>query len=93
MSKSPIKDFSKLIDTHHKTVKKEELRKDEPSYPAQLQRYDVIFHTFRPTMSSTISRANLMQPSGITPDFLMKTPPLEKWQTNSDINFVPRPNS
>ena len=41
MSKSPIKDFSRLIDTNHKTVKKEEARKDEPAYPAQLQRYDV----------------------------------------------------
>lgn len=75
MSKSPLKDFSRLLDTHAKTVKKEENRKEEPAYPVQLLRYDVLTILFRPPTSSMISKPNLMRLSGIIPDFLTKTQP------------------
>ncbi len=42
MSKSPMKDFSRLIETNAKTVKKEEVIKEEPVYPSELLRYDVL---------------------------------------------------
>lgn len=39
MSKSPKKDFSRLIETNVKTAKKEERRRDELLYPSYQPRY------------------------------------------------------
>lgn len=86
MSKSPMKDFSRLIETQAKTVKKEEPRREEPAYPAQLLRYDVSPRLPRPPPSSTTSRPNSMPPSDTTPAYSTKTPPSEKWLTISSTS-------
>lgn len=40
MSKSPIKDFSRLLETNAKTVKKEEIRREEPNYTNYQARFE-----------------------------------------------------
>lgn len=73
MSKSPIKDFSRLIETSSKTAKKETNIKDEPAYPSKLLRYDVLAPSFRIIASSMILKPSLMQHLGTTPDYWTKT--------------------
>jgi hypothetical protein len=40
------------METNVKTAKKEEIRRDDPSYPSQLQRYDVLVNILRRTIWS-----------------------------------------